>query len=245
MREEVVVEIAEALESVLSTPLGGILGGEIPATNDTSDDEPPLRAVYTSVAEEFDVKATDESYNNFREAIAEITAAKKAACKGDGSVSDEDIPRLAKEYNELKQDIEENINEVRDIFGKILCLSERSTHEDKKRKRRQFLCPNFGDPCPCPEDGPIICVCEYFSCLDPDDDIRPVLGIGDVFFEDLVFPCLAFAVDTTGSMRREIETVKEVIRAFLASEEDGPACYVLQPFNDFQDGRFHPASRCL
>ena len=71
-REKVVVEIAEALESVLSTPLGGIVGGEIPATNDTSDDEPPLRAVYTAVAEEFDVEATDEGYNNFTEAIAEI-----------------------------------------------------------------------------------------------------------------------------------------------------------------------------
>ena len=241
-----VVEIAEALESVLLTPLGGIVGGEIPATNDTSDDEPPLRAVYTAVAEEFDVEATDEGYNNFTEAIAEITEAKEEACKGDGSVSEEDIPRLAREYKELKGDIEENINKIRDIFGKMLCLSERSGHEDKKRKRRDAHCPDYGAPCPCPEDGIIICVCEFFSCLDPDDDIRPVLGIGDVFVEEFGgFPCLAFAVDTTGSMGGEIETVKEVIRAFIASEVDGPSCYVLQPFNDHQDGRFDPTSKCL
>ena len=240
-----VVEIAEALESVLSTPLGGIVGGEIPATNDTSDDEPPLRAVYTAVAEEFDVEATDEGYNNFTEAIAEITEAKEEACKGDGSVSDEDIPRLAQEYNELKGDIEENINKIRDIFGKMLCLSERSGHEDKKRKRRDIQCPDYGDPCPCPPPERVICVCQFFSCLDPNDDIRPVLGIGDVFVEDIGFPCLAFAVDTTGSMSEEIGTVKEVIRAFLASEEDGPSCYVLQPFNDLEDGRFDPDSKCL
>ena len=46
-------------------------------------------------------------------------------------------------------------------------------------------------------------------------------------------------------MMDEIEAVKVVIRDFLRSEERGPGCYVLQPFNDLQDGRFDPASKWL
>ena len=239
-REEVIVEIAEVLDSVLSAPLGGIVGGGTPAPNETSD-TPPLRAVYTAVAEEFDVEATDEGFNNFTEAITQITEAKEAACKGNGSVSEADIPGLAQEYKELRGDIEENIDRIREIFGKMLCLSEKS-REDRKRKKRDSHCPAYGEPCSCPDTGLILCPCEFFRCLDPEDDIQPILGIADVYTDD-GFACLAFAVDTTGSMSNEIRTVKEVIRDFLASEEDGPQCYVLQPFNDLRSGIFDPASK--
>ena len=50
-------------------------------------------------------------------------------------------------------------------------------------------------------------------------------------------------MDTTGSMSDDIEAAKEVIRNLLSSEEDGPICYVLQPFNDYRDGSFDPASK--
>ena len=78
-----------------------------------------------------------------------------------------------------------------------------------------------------------------FACHDPDD-LPPIFGIAYI---KVGFPCLAFTVDTTGSMRQEIDAVKEVVRNFLASEEDGPGCYVLQPFNDYADGRFDPTSK--
>ena len=256
-REEVIVEIAEVLDSVLSTPLGGIVGGGTPAPNETSD-TPPLRAVYTAVAEEFDVEATDEGFNNFTEAITQITEAKEAACKGNGSVSEADIPGLAREYKELRGDIEGNIDRIREIFGKMLCLSERSREDRRKRDSHcitengiECCCSEYegmGRPCCCPEPAvpagelELFCVCEFFACLDPEDDLKPILGIADVYTDD-GFACLAFAVDTTGSMSTEIETVKDVIRDFLASEEDGPQCYVLQPFNDHLDGTFDPTSK--
>ena len=239
-REEVIVEIAEVLNSVLSTPLGGIVGGGIPAPSGTSD-TPPLRAVYTAIAEEFDVEATDEGFNNFTEAITQITEAKEAACKGNGSVSEADIPGLDREYKELRGDIEGNIYRIREIFGKMLCLSEKS-REDRKRKKRDSHCPGYEELCLCPDTGDKICPCEFFRCLDPKDDIQPILGIADVYTDD-GFACLAFAVDTTGSMGTEIGTVKDVIRDFLVSEEHGPQCYVLQPFNDLLNGIFDPASK--
>ena len=260
-REEVIVEIAEVLDSVLSTPLGGIVGEGTPPPSGTSD-TPPLRAVYTAVADEFDVEATDEGFNNFTEAITQITEAKEAACKGNGSVSEADITRLAREYKELRGDIEENIDRIREIFGKMLCLSEKS-REDRRKKRDSHCVTEFGRPCCCLEEeddmvrpcccpepavpgGPktLLCVCEFFACLDPEDDIQPILGIADVFTDD-GFACLAFAVDTTGSMSNEIRAVQDLLRDFLASEEDGPQCYVLQPFNDHLDGTYDPASKLL
>ena len=248
-REEVVVEIAEALESLLPISAGGngtgplrsILGGGVPDSNETSD-EPPLKVIYAAIVEEFEVEATDEGFSNFTAAITEITEAKTAACEGEDSVSEADIPRLGREYRALRGDIERNIARIRDIFGKMLCLSDKG-HEERRRKRQGFTCPEYGDPCSCPPEEEIICVCEFFACLSAEDDIMPILGIADVYVDDMGYPCLAIAVDTTGSMWQEIAAAKEVIRNFLSSEKDGPSCYVLQPFNDLINNDFHPASK--
>ena len=47
--------------------------------------------------------------------------------------------------------------------------------------------------------------------------------------------CLAFVVDTTGSMYNEIEAAQEVIQSFIRSEEElnVVGCYILMPFNDY------------
>ena len=251
-REEVVIEIAKALDSVLPITLGGagsnttlvdILGGDPLLSSNETSEEPPLKVVYTAIAEEFKVQTTEEGFKNFTEAVTQITEAKETACEGEHAVSEGDVARLGREYKKLRGDIEGNIDRIRGIFGAMLCLSERS-QEVRRKKRQDSLCPEFGAPCSCPPEGEIICVCEFFACLDPADDIQPILGIVDVLVDE-GFPCLAFAVDTTGSMRNAIEAVKVVIRDFLRSEEDGPGCYVLQPFNDLEDGRFNPASKWL
>ena len=268
-RKEVVIEIAEVLESIgfpnitavfsTRTPLGYILAGsgemssgemssgemssgEMSSGDETIDEL--LKTLYKAIAKAFEVETTKKGYDNFTESVSQITEAKVVACEDGASVSEDDIPRLASEYRELKEDVMANIKEMRNVFGKMLCLSERD-HEERKRKRRGFHCLEKKDcKCPDPEsDEDLICVCQFFRCLDPDDDIKPIMGLIDVV-EKLRSPaCLAIAVDTTGSMRQEIEAAKEVIRNLLSSEEDGPACYVLQPFNDYRDGSFDPASK--
>ena len=172
-----------------------------------------------------------------------VTEAKEAACEGGGSVSAADVPRLAREYRTLKENVQKNIAQLRNIFGKMFCISERD-NERRKRKRQESECPT-SDNCTCPTSGVsgVNCVCEFFTCLNPDDDLRPILGLYDIDPGDLGFPCLALVVDTTGSMREEIEAAKVVIRNFLSSEEDGPGCYVLQPFNDLRDEVFDANSK--
>ena len=253
-RKEVVIEIAEVLESIsfpditavfsTHTPLADILAGsgEMSSGDETTDEL--LKTLYRAIAKVFEVETTEEGYDNFTEAVSQITEAKVIACEDGAGVSEDDIPRLAGEYRALKKDVMANIAEMRNIFGKMLCLRERD-HEERKRKRRNFHCPERKD-CQCPDptsDEDLICVCQFFTCLDPNDDIKPIMGLIDVVREVGSLACLAIAVDTTGSMRQEIEAAKEVIRNLLSSEEDGPACYVLQPFNDYRDGSFDPASK--
>ena len=46
--------------------------------------------------------------------------------------------------------------------------------------------------------------------------------------------CLAFAIDTTGSMSEEISHAMDVIQYFIQSEENNlTLCYILVPFNDY------------
>lgn len=169
-----------------------------------------------------------------------------AACEDGSDLSEGDIPRLASEYKVLKQDFGANVVQLRDIFGKMVCLSEKE-HEEQKRKRRDLDCPERKD-CNCSKIP--VCICEFFACLDPNDDIKPIMGISFIPDGGLP-PCLAFTVDTTGSMGTEIRTVKEVIHTLLSSEEGayneegayGPGCYVLQPFNDYyKNGKYDPKS---
>ena len=232
-----IVEIADVLESIGIPNITADILGNGTTTGDDTYAKPPLRIVYEAVSNEYDIPVTDEGYKNFTTAVSEITEAKIVACEGDGGVSEGDIPRLWTEYQALKEDVERNIEGIRGIFGKMLCLNERS-HTEEKRKKRDFHCPERRD-CTCPDSGELVCVCEFFACHDPDD-LPPIFGIAYI---KVGFPCLAFTVDTTGSMRQEIDAVKEVVRNFLASEEDGPGCYVLQPFNDHADGRFDPTSK--
>ena len=250
---EVVVEITEVLGSigisvVPKSARSGVMpegSGVVPEEGAESDttDEPPLKVAYRAIAKEFKVEATDEGYGNFAEAVSVVSEAKEVACEGGGSVSAADVTRLAREYRTLKENVQKNIAQLRNIFGKMLCISERD-NERRRRKRQESECPTRDD-CKCPTSGVfgVNCVCEFFTCLDPDDDLRPILGLYDIDLGDLGFPCLALVVDTTGSMGEEIDAAKVVIRNFLSSEEDGPGCYILQRFNDYGDHYFDRSSK--
>ena len=253
-RIEVVEEITEVLTSIgipiaipnittLLNPLSGlgggrrVGGGESGNDTETPMEQPPLKVVYEVIAEEFEVEANDEGYSHFVEAVSQVTEAKEAACEGEGSVSSADVPRLVREYRTLQENITDNIVQLREVFGKMLCISERN-HNDR-RKKRDSHCPEV---CTCPPDENILCVCEFFACMDPTQDLKPILGLFDVIVEE-GFPCLALVVDTTGSMSNEIEAAKHVIHNFLSSEEHEPGCYVLLPFNDLSDYEFIPESK--
>ena len=178
---------------------------------------------------------------------------RRHACSGDVRPGVDDVPRLVQEFRAALNTTKRDLLKLRTIFGKMLCIKDEIKKLNSKgRKRRQVSIPECGgfgtgsDPvdcfdrkpedCTCPPGGIygtcIVCSCEFFRCLDPEDDLKPILG----FVAEEV-QCLAFVVDTTASMSEEIAAAQEIIRSFIRSEEElnEVGCYILMPFNDMND----------
>ena len=118
-------------------------------------------------------------------------------------------------------------------FTKILKVKDYNVTDESGRKRRQIKldCSENTTECGCPEGGidshELFCPCQFFNCLDQGRNLTPV-------FEGMEgFECLAFVLDTTGSMKDEDDATLQVTRDFISSEELG--CYMLVPFNDAKD----------
>ena len=187
-----------------------------------------LKTAYSILVEKYGRRETETGFNEFVSAIDEISIAQTEACSGPSPLRVSDTTRLVQEYNAASA--AKNAHLQRSIVGKLLCVDSNVTASPVPiRGRRQLkkeYCPP--DPCTCPPDGDILCPCEFFKCLDPDDVLKSILGFKNNQ------ECLAFVIDTTGSMTNEIDAAREIILNFLRSEEEIGilGCYALVPFND-------------
>ncbi len=189
--------------------------------------------VYTFLSQKFNVTPSDSKFNSFVEAITEINIAEDEACSGSYSLSTDDIPEIIMKFNRaFSAGRSGDVTEVRALYGQMLCVKRQEHAPGTKRTKRSFHdCPEDSD-CTCPEGGlergEITCACHFFRCLDPRQHLQPILG-----FTALKLQCLAFVIDTTGSMAHEITVAKKIVNDFVRAEEnllDG--CYLLVPFND-------------
>jgi len=163
--------------------------------NNTTNGEKSLPLVYNSLTVEFGENASDSGYSKFVEAINEITEAKQEACYGalDGRPSVDDVPRLVQEFRTALRTTQKDLLKLRTIFGQMLCIKDQTGRSDSMgRKRRQTpvfpVCRVIPKPCyertpeecTCPPGGIdgdcILCSCEFFRCLDPEDVLKPVFG---------------------------------------------------------------------
>jgi len=214
------------------------------ATNDTTISLP---SVYNSLTVQFGVNRSDSGYSKFVEAVNEITEAKQEACSGplDGRPSVADVPRLVQEFRTAISTTQQDLSTLRTLYGTMLCIKDQTgrSHSMRRRRRQETISPcnisidcyeHRPEECSCPSEGIdgdcIFCPCEFFRCLDPEDVLKPVLG-----FVEYDRQCLAFVVDTTGSMKEEIAATKAIIQSFIRSEEElnDTGCYILMPFNDY------------
>ena len=168
-------------------------------------------------------------------AVTEIAAAEEEACSGSDiySLSVSDIPGIVAEFNTaFSVGRDGDITTIRALYGQMLCIKQQEESLSKRRKRQSDYCDSLID-CECPEGGlngtGIICSCHFFRCLDPDHHLKLILG-----FSELDLQCLAFVIDTTGSMREEISGARNIIKEFVCAEEyvGFAGCYLLVPFND-------------
>ena len=101
-------------------------------------------------------------------------------------------------------------------YGKLLCLQELLLGKDATKSRRDLRT----------EPGPLK---DFFDSLN-GNQLETIFGY-DPIHPDLK-PTLAFAVDDTGSMHDEIESVKKLIYSFIKTERSDSHAYILTTFND-------------
>ena len=236
-REKEHQKVVETVQEILP----GVFPISESTANDTTRGRTSLTTVYNSLTEEFGMKKSESGYRKFVEAINEITEAKQEACSDDVRPNTGSVHRLVQEFRAALNTTQRDILKLRTIFGKMLCIKDETERlEPRERKRRQgSLSPCGGERkpenCTCPPGGfdgdCIIRSCEFFRCLELKDVLKPILGF------DETSQCLAFVLDTTGSMRDEIDNAEEVIRNFTRSEEElnVTGCYILMPFNDVDE----------
>lgn len=223
--EDILQKIAPDVYTLISTGASG-------------DASTRLNTAYTRLAERFEVRATRAGFTNFVEALTAISVAQAEACSSDlSSVNSSTVADLVKAFDREFSLPDRDLDRLRSLFGKLLCIDSVGVYMRMyasmmwRGKRQAIGCPP-GTSCTCPSGGlsSVVCSCQFFRCLDPDDHLKPIFG-----FSPTLAQCLAFVIDTTGSMSTEIATARRIILEFLQSEEQIGilGCYLLVPFNDF------------
>lgn len=240
-QQKVVEMVQEVLPEVFSTSI---------------NKETSLTSAYHSLSVEFEVDESDSGYSSFVEAVNEITEAKHEAYSAlDGMPIVDSVPKLVQEFGVAVSATQKDLPKLRTIFGAMLYVEDQTkgpvtvVKEDHQTPISPCGIKDYttcGLPCEeytCPPGGIngicILCPCEFFRCLSIEKNINQTLR--SVFgFPSTESQCLAFVMDTTGSMRHEIVAAENVIKSFISSEEKEPECYILTPFNDIDDKRFAP-----
>ena len=218
-RLEVTKTFLENIDPVVSKAIADRL-------NESSD---PLKTAYSTLVERYGRKETETGFREFIRAIDEISIAQAEACSGPSPLRVSNTARLVREYNAAST--AKNVLLQRSTIGRLLCVDSRVTTSPVPVRGRRDLegnstCDNC--TCPCNLTCELFCPCQFFRCLDPNDIFESIFK----FNSDQ--ECLAFVIDTTGSMYREINATKEIILNFTKSEEEIGffGCYVLVSFND-------------
>ena len=152
--------------------------------------------------------------------MSEISEASYEACYGSDSnlVLLEETPVLINKFEKAVHD--KKSTEVRQIFGRLLCLRQKFQTNNTVVAKRQIT----GSTDLTQE------LYEFYEDLQEQD--IPPLFFFDVDEDDIPKFSLAFVVDDTGSMRDEIDSVKILIKAIISAEKSSPVFYILGTFND-------------
>ena len=201
-------------------------------SNSSLSDQENILNVFTYLAKQFSITPTEGQLKRFREAVVEVSVAKSEACYGSSRLDADDIPELIQDFISIYNMDKRDGHQLRQVYGKLLCIKSTVSVNSTTRIRRD------SHDCPCPADGfetrfewyPDACY--FFNCLDSEDTLKEIFFVSGEFNVD--YQCLAFVIDTTGSMAGEIASAKRIILDFLRSEEEigEEGCYILVPFND-------------
>ena len=182
------------------------------AENVTTDED-----TFAKIATTIEVENTTENLVQFQNAMNEISDASYEACHGSNSglVLSEEIPILINKFEKAVNDSKST--KARQVFGRLLCLKQKFQGNSTLVVKRQI-----------DHD-------EYEKLLNEWFEELSVTDIPILFFDQVgedAITTLAFVVDDTGSMRQEIDAVKDLIKALIKAEKFSPYYYILGTFND-------------
>ena len=230
LKQNATFEVIQEFKTSSNTTIAGnttTAENSTTAENTTKDQE----ALYSDIAASLNITESDNGRSDFVRALDVITDSYFKACYAPDckKLTPTDGHQLVVELISLLENLTEttDFTLMRQIYGKLLCLQEFDVAATSKRATDFAECAQAES------------IMELYICLDPDEiscifNISPKLTCESEPAEKFRGNCLAFVVDTTGSMSEEIESVKEVIASFIKSEENTlTLCYILVAFNDF------------
>lgn len=195
-----------------------------------------LRDIYTTIVKHIGLTANEAGYKRFLEAVNEVSVAKTEACNSKSPDSSNKSQLLQEFVAAYQLEDESSLHSVRSLFGKLLCLNSASVEQSRFRKETDSLDVDSGK-CECPPGGingtdwSKFESCNFYACLTAGQIYQRIFFTHEYKAD---YQCLAFIIDTTGSMGEEVSTAKRVILDFVRSEQEigSDGCYILVPFND-------------
>lgn len=232
-------EYIQKLENATEDVITDIQSIVLASGNVSHGATPNATTLYTALTAAIHIPATTVGLSNFSVALDVITEAYFKACYGsaDERPNSGDGPGILSEFLSLLHN-RTDVFRMRELFGKLSCL-QNFTHSSHDHLSKRELSPVDLQVC-----ADAMNMNSLYACLETDDQLDCIFNLNNPINctnanEDNQGPkdkkhCLAFAVDTTGSMGEEISHARQVIQHFIQSEENTlTLCYVLVPFNDY------------
>ena len=198
-----------------------------------------VTTLYTALTASLNATPSENGYSEFSDAFDVITDSYFKACYGpeEEKPNQSDAQSILTDFLSLLEN-RSDITRMRQLFGELSCLQNFSNASLSHVSKRSLM---VADLSVCAMATSISLL---YKCLDANNQLDCIFNLNDpsncTTTDDQPLStkekkhCLAFVVDTTGSMGVEISHVRTVIQHFLQSEENNiTLCYVLVPFNDY------------
>ena len=231
-------KLQNASEAIVSDMQSIVLESSNAALNLTMQEGPPnVATLYSALTAALNITPTENGLSDFTDAFDVITDAYFKACYG----PENERPNASKAQSILSEFLSllenrSDVTRMRQTFGELSCLqnfSNASSHVSRRALPTADL-----ETCASAANIKLLYQCldsnNQLGCIfnldDPKNCTTTDSGTSDVRKKH----CLAFVIDTTGSMSSEIRHAQDVVRNFIQSEENGlTLCYILVPFNDY------------
>ena len=235
-----VEKLNNATEEIITDMQAIVLqSGSIVNITSNQEGPPNVTTLYSALTATLNVTPTENGLNDFSDAFDVITDSYFKACYGpeEEKPSQSDSQSILSDFISLLEN-RSDITRMRQLFGELSCLQNFSNASLSHVSKRSLM---VADLSVCAMATSISLL---YKCLDSNNQLDCIFNLDDpnnctttddqpLYVKEKKH-CLAFVVDTTGSMGAEISHVRTVIQHFIQSEENNiTLCYVLVPFNDY------------